>query len=228
MEISGRFVREPAATGSAVISRALLLCGVLSGPFFYVVAIAQILTRPGFDIRRHAISVLSLGDQGWIQIANFAITGLLALAGALGIRWALRGRRAGTWGPVLIGMYGMGLVAGAIFHPDPGLGFPPGAPAGMPTGMSGHAAIHMVAFMVAFVSIIAACFVFSRLFGSIGRRRWVVYCVATGVATPILVVLGSSIASWVGVIFFIAGAVGFGWVSALCAWLYGHTPAADV
>jgi hypothetical membrane protein len=42
--------------------------------------------RPGFDIKRHAISVLSLGDLGWIQIATFLITGLLTIASAVGMR----------------------------------------------------------------------------------------------------------------------------------------------
>jgi len=30
------------------------------------------------------------------------------------------------------------------------------------------------------------------------------------------------------VIFFFAGAVAFGWVSAVCAWLFRQTPAAEV
>lgn len=211
MEITQRATR---ASDRTPLTKALLACGVVSGPFFYVVAIAQILTRPGFDIRHHAISVLSLGDRGWIQVANFAITGLLAIACAVGVRRLLRGGRGGTWGPVLIGLYGIGLLTGSIFHPDPGLGFPPGAPAGMPTTMSGHAAVHMVGFFVAFVAVIAACFVLRRHFVALGRRKWAVYCVVTGVVTPILIVLGSSIPSLVGVIFALAGAVAFGWVSA--------------
>lgn len=201
---------------SRLVTRALLACGVASGPFFYAVAIAQMATRPGFDIRRHAISTLSLGDLGWIQTTNFAVTGLLAIACALGVRRALRGRRAGTWGPVLIGLYGLGLITGAIFHPDPGLGFPPGAPATIPTTMSGHATIHMVGFSVAFLGVVAACFVFARYFAG-SSRRWVVYCILTGVITPILIVLGSSVQSWVGVIFAVAGGIAFGWVSAVAA-----------
>ena len=51
---------------------------------------AQVLTRAGFDLKRHAISMLTLGDQGWIQSANFEITGLLVLACAVGMRRVLR------------------------------------------------------------------------------------------------------------------------------------------
>jgi hypothetical membrane protein len=80
----------------------LLACGLALGPLFYVVVVAQILTRSGFDIRRHPISVLSLGEAGWIQIANFIVTGLLAIACSVGMKRALRGAAGGTWGPLLI------------------------------------------------------------------------------------------------------------------------------
>lgn len=217
-------VRNPSSSvaqaTSSSLTRALLACGVAVGPFFYLVAIVQMLTRPGFDIRRHAISTLSLGDLGWVQIANFAVTGALAIACAAGMRSALRGGRGATWTPILVGTFGMALVLGAIFHPDPGLGFPPGAPTTMPTSMSWHATVHMVAFAGAFASVVAACFVLRRRFARAGLGRWAAYCVVTGVVTPILVVMGSSIPSWVGVIFAIAGVVAFGWVSAVSARLF--------
>ncbi len=38
---------------------------------------AQAFTCPGFDLRRDAISILSLGDLGWIQVANFVVSGRL-------------------------------------------------------------------------------------------------------------------------------------------------------
>jgi hypothetical membrane protein len=110
------------------LTRALLACGVVSGPFFYALAIVQIVTRPGFDIRRHAISLLSLGDMGWLQVANFATTGALAILCAIGLSRTLQPRRGGTWALALIGIYGLGMLIGAVFHPDPGLGFPPGTP----------------------------------------------------------------------------------------------------
>jgi hypothetical protein len=220
MEIANRVKRDTTtvrSTNSTRVTKALLACGVVSAPLFYIVAVGQILTRPGFDIRRHAISTLSLGNLGWIQITNFAVTGVLAIACAIGVRQALRGSRAGTWGPILIGIYGAGLITGAIFHPDPGLGFPPGAPAAMPTSLSPHATVHMVGFSVAFVAVTAACFVFRRRFANLGYQNWAKYCVATGVVTPILIVLGSSIKDVVGVIFAIAGVVAFGWVAAVAA-----------
>jgi len=44
------------------------------------------------------------------------------------MRRVLRGRRGGTWGPLLIGAFGVSQIFGGVFLADPGLGFPPGAP----------------------------------------------------------------------------------------------------
>lgn len=45
------------------------------------------------------------GELGWIQVANFVVTGALAFAGALGLRLALPGQRGGKAGPILAGLY---------------------------------------------------------------------------------------------------------------------------
>ncbi|MFD0717638.1 DUF998 domain-containing protein [Paenibacillus sp. GCM10027626] len=197
--------------------RLLLLGGVVSTPLFYAAAIIQSFTRTGFDIRRHAISTLTLGDAGWIQSANFFITGLLAVCAAIGVRRLLRGHKGGTWGSLLIGLYGIGMIMAGLFRPDPGLSFPPGAPAEMPTSMSSHAALHSVAFFAAFICLIAASIIFARRFATQGERGWSTYCVASCILAPVLIIIGSSIGSWIGVIMGSAGIVAFGWVSVLAA-----------
>ncbi len=207
--------RVAAPTGRATRTTLLVGCGLVFGPLFYLVAIIQMVIRPGFDLRRHAISLLSLGDLGWIQSANFLVTGVLALLCAIGLRRRLRGSRGGTWGPALIGVSGVAMAAAAFVHPDPGLGFPPGAPAGMPTTMSGHAALHMLAFSVALLSLIAACGVFARRFLGQGRRGWGRYCVATAIVSLVLVMLSMSVKDGVGVFMAVGVAVVFGWVAAL-------------
>ena len=55
----------------------LLACGAVAGPLFIVVGLTQALTRAGFDPVKHPLSLLSVGDLGWIQITNFVVTGLL-------------------------------------------------------------------------------------------------------------------------------------------------------
>jgi len=210
------------------LTRALLVCGTITGPLFFVVAIIQALTRPGYNIRLNAISQLSLGDLGWIQITSFLLTGLLAVACAVGARRLLSGKKGGTWGAILIGTFGLGLIVAGIFPPDPGFGFPPGAPAGPTMPMSGHAGLHALGFFLSMLSLIANCFVFVRRFGSLGQQGWLTYSVVSGVATVALIALTNLFMSWAGVIVALAGAVAFGWVTATAAKLHLElTPAGD-
>jgi hypothetical membrane protein len=171
------------APGAAVGStRTLLTCGIVAGPLYIFVVILQMLTRDGFDISRHPASMLSNGDQGWIQIANFAVSGLLFVAFAIGLHRVLgpAAGRAGTWGPRLVGVFGAGMVSAAVFSADPADGFPPGTPAGPPTSISWHAIVHFFVAGVAFLALIAACFVFARRFAAAGRRGWAAFSTATG------------------------------------------------
>jgi hypothetical membrane protein len=173
----------PSGTSSTTRqTRALLACGVVAGPLFVAVVLVQAFTRDGFDLGRHPLSLLSLGALGWIQIANFVAAGLLSVAFAVGMRRVLHPGRGSRWGPLLIGLYGVGLIGGGVFLADPGAGFPPGAPAGAPEQLSWHGILHDVAHLLAFLSLTAACFVLARRFAALGRRGWAGYCVATGVA----------------------------------------------
>ncbi|MFI6484241.1 DUF998 domain-containing protein [Nonomuraea sp. NPDC050663] len=67
----------------------LLRLGALAGPFYVTVALAQALTREGFDLSRHPWSFLANGELGWIQTANFVITALATIAFAIGLRRTL-------------------------------------------------------------------------------------------------------------------------------------------
>ncbi|MEV4175877.1 DUF998 domain-containing protein [Nonomuraea sp. NPDC049709] len=163
-------------------TRALLISGTVAGPLYIVVVLLQMLTRDGYDISRHPASMLSNGAQGWIQIANFMATGLLFVACAIGLRQVLR-RAAGpgrTWGPLLIGVLGAGMVAAAFFSADPSDGFPPGTPAGPPTTVSVSGMMHFLVAGIAFLALIAACFVFARRFAAAGNRGWAAFSAATG------------------------------------------------
>ncbi|WP_152391985.1 DUF998 domain-containing protein [Paenibacillus guangzhouensis] len=207
-----------AQSGSAM--KLMLAGGIASAPLFFAVSIIQTFTRTGFDIRRHAISNLTLGELGWIQSVNFMITGLLAILAALGIRSALRGGKGGAWGPLFIGIYGLGMIIAGIFRPDPGMSFPPGAPTDMPASMSSEAALHSMAFFTAFICLVAASFVIARRFAAQGDRGFRTYSLATGIIAPLLIMVGMSMNTWIGVIMGIAGMVAFGWVSALAARLH--------
>jgi hypothetical protein len=228
MEIASTSSRLHATGTSASLTRRLLAAGVLIAPLFYAVAILQIFIRPGFDIRHLAISALTLGDLGWIQSANFVVTGLLFIACATGVRRALRGRRGGTWAPILLTVAGLGTIIAGFFHPDPALGFPPGTPAGMPATMSAAATVHELASMLTFGCSIATCFVLARKLSGDGRRGWMAYCLASGVVAPVLLVLALTDKDWVGILLASMVLVVFGCVSVAAARLLADTRGSEL
>ncbi|MEU6788392.1 DUF998 domain-containing protein [Nonomuraea angiospora] len=208
-------------TAAGGATRTLLMCGAVAGPLYIVVVLLQMLTRDGFDISRYPASMLSNGDRGWIQIANFAVSGLLFMAGAVGL-YRARGPagRGGAWGPRLVGVFGTGMVAAAFFSADPADGFPPGTPLGPPTSMSTHGMVHLLVSGVAFLALIAACFVFGRQFAAGGRRGWAALSTVTGVLflaawISIFTVQGSRVAN---VAFALAIALVMAWTSLLAAY----------
>ena len=158
----------------------LLVCGAIAGPFYITLGVIQMLIRPGYDPTRHDLSLMSNGDLGWIQISNFVITGLLVIAGAVGMKHVLRGSRGGTWGPLLVGIYGLGLIGAGIFVADPALGFPPGTPADA-HNLSGHGIMHFVTGGIGFLALIVACFVFARRFSLLKQRGLAVFSILTGI-----------------------------------------------
>jgi hypothetical protein len=112
------------------VTRALLGYGVIAGPVYLIVGLIEAFTRSGFDITRDDLSLLSNGSLGWIHITLLVITGLMTVAGAIGMRRALAGGAGGTWGPRLVGAYGAGLIAAGTLVADPMDGFPRGHPGG--------------------------------------------------------------------------------------------------
>ena len=194
--------------------RVLLAGGVLAGPMWVTVALAQGLTREGFDFRRHPVSVLSNGDLGWLQIGNFIAAGLLCVGAAVALRRARYPRLGPRSGPWLIGQYGIGLVLAGVFVADPLDGFPAGTPAG-PGEVSWHGVAHFGAGVVAFTALIAVCLVAGRRFSREGERGWAAYSVATGLffATAWLALIGSGghPAAMIG--FALAVVAGWAWVS---------------
>lgn len=162
-------------------ARTLLRCGIAAGPLYLVVGLGQAAAREGFDVSRHALSLLSNGDLGWIQILNFLVTGVLVIAGALGVRRALSGTRGGTWAPILLAVYGIGLIGAGVFVADPGFGFPPGT-ATEGTGMSRSGLLHFVFGGIGFYGLIGACFVFAWRFRKQAESGWSLYSALTGAA----------------------------------------------
>ena len=170
------------ASSTSTTTRSLLACGAVAGPLWAVVSLAQAVTRDGFDLTRHPLSALSNGSLGWLQITNFLVAGVLSVAGAAGLRRALRGTRGGAWVPRLAGVSGIGLIAAGVFVMDPADGFPVGTPAGMSATLSWHSYAHFAAGTVTFIALIAACYVLARHFGSAGNRGQAIAAIVAGTA----------------------------------------------
>jgi hypothetical protein len=189
----------------------LLTAGGVAGVLFCGVATYGILTRPGFDLQRHAVSNLSLGEGGWTMVAAFIGSGLLTMLCAFGMSRVLdqgRGRHAL---PILIGLYGLGLVLAGIFPPPACCGFPAGTPDDQLPIMTSSAIVHSIAFMIAFCSLIIACFVAARRLSS----HWSILSLVAGIAMPLLVGLGMANVVAPGIAFFAAAIIGWAWLTAL-------------
>jgi NAD(P)-dependent dehydrogenase (short-subunit alcohol dehydrogenase family) len=141
---------------------------------------------------RHPVSSLALGPRGWVQTANFAVTGVLCLGGAAGLRLA-GGRLAGSrTGPVMVAAAGAGLIGSAAFRTDPVGGYPPGTPE-MPARFSRAGTAHNLAAVPVFFGLpaAAACY---------GWRSWragqppgfAVYCAAIAVTMPVAMALAGA------------------------------------
>jgi hypothetical protein len=221
----------PASAGTCEpgtrVTRSLLGYGVIAGPVYLVAGLAEALTRSGFDITRDDLSLLANGPLGWIHITLLVATGLMTAAGAVGLRRALRGAPGGTWGPRLVGAYGVGLVAAGLLVADPMNGFPHGTPAGPAAHLSWHGIGHLAAAGAGFLCLVAGCFVVARWFTSQGRRGLAVYSRVTGVAFLAgFAAAASGPGRPVAVFaFWMAVAAAWAWLSAVSVFGYRHLPA---
>lgn len=201
--------------------RALLALGVLAGPFYLVVGLAQALVREGFDLGRHALSSLANGPGGWVQTANFVLSGIMVIAAAIGIGRKLRPHsRTAGW---ILGGFGAGMLVAAVFPADPVDGFPPGTPEGFPTTLSTAGAIHFAAGGLGFIALAVSCFVVGvamtrrRAIGMAALSLFAGVSVIAGFFAPALVPAAGPVAGiWFAVV------MGWAWLSLTSAYLRSH------
>jgi Protein of unknown function (DUF998) len=111
-------------------------------------AITSGRTMPSASVARARRGRRARERTGWVQTANFVLTGLIVIAAAVGFRRVLGPKSRAT--SLLLGGYGMAMIAAAIFPADPVDGFPPGTPEGFPTSISTTGLVHFIAGALAF------------------------------------------------------------------------------
>ncbi len=203
-----QLIEAPAVTCDPAtrVTRSLLGYGVIAGPMYVVVSLTEGLTRDGFDLRHDAWSLLSNGPLGWIHIANLALTGLMTIAFAAG----LRRTAMPAWSARLIGGYGLSLVGAAIFRADP------------PPHVSWHGTLHFVSGGIGFACLIAACLVLARRFAAQGQRAWARFSATTGLLflAGFAGVASGSGGAWTNLGFTAVVILACAWMSALAVHLY--------
>jgi hypothetical protein len=231
MSLMGGSEMETRPTGAALdqATRLLLTGGVVGPPLFVVVLLIEGATRPGYSAWRYFGSALALSNQGWEQIANFIVCGLLILGFAVGLRRVLRHGKAAVGGPILLGIYGLGLVIAGILVTDPSGGYPPGTSAsGGPHTLHGN--IHALMGAIVFITLASACFVLARRFaGDPNAKGWALYSILSGVLVLVFFVASLTPAALqggvAGLLQRVAIVVGWGWVALLAARLLRQVPA---
>jgi Protein of unknown function (DUF998) len=164
----------------------LLIVGEVAALVFVAVLLIEGALRRGYDPAYHTSSALSLGDRGWIQIANFLQLGVGTFAFAVGVHQALNSVVAA----VLVAIFGLGAIVAGVCRMDPMRGYPPGAQSGTPTTLTWHHQVHDIAGPIMFLAIFAACLALA------GRLQgfWRLYTIFTAVAGLVLTI--STAVAW--------------------------------
>lgn len=159
------------ASHTAARSQVLLAGLVLANPLWLGVSLLQAATRPGFDLTQSPLSFLASGELGWIQVTNFVVAGLLAVAGAVGLRRAVPSR----WAPRWVAVYGIGYVLSGVFT------------------LEHHFVPHLIVGIIAFIALSAALITLARHLAQTGHRAAAVISVVAAAF-----VLGANVATTIG------------------------------
>jgi Protein of unknown function (DUF998) len=204
-----------------------LACGVVGGPLFVTTFTAIGATRAGYEWRRHAVSSLALGRGGWLQRANFMVTGSLLCIAAHGLALNARQTLAPRVVAALVFGAGGGLIGSGLFVTDPVAGYPPSAtddnqdvrarPAPTREGT-----LHNLCAIPVFIGIPIAALTSAASAARTMDFRWASYSAGSAIAmTSASVLFGEAfagaprLADEGGVLQRLSITTGFGWLSAL-------------
>lgn len=144
-------------------SRRVALAGILAPILFIVVTVVLWMVQHDFLVHNNADPTINVypsansrGAYGWLQIANFIVTGLLVIAFAAGLYRAIRGGLAVRLGIGLLLVAGVALVVLGPFTIDP-----PISASGQAEGRTFHGTVHLLAYVVLALSTFAAYLILS-------------------------------------------------------------------
>ncbi len=208
----------------SAVTRSMLGWGVVAGPFYLVFGTILALTREGFDLSRHALSLLTLGEGGWLQTLNFALTGIMVVIAGWGLLRAIEGRGRGTGIAVIVA--GAAISLAGVFRPDPVAGFPAGAEAS--ATVSGM--LHLALGTVEFAGFAVAGFLLARFFTLREERTRAVLSRIAGVVIVVAFAAGAALSAGPAgvVLLWLAVVTGFAWLLTASIWVYRIVPHPDL
>jgi hypothetical protein len=173
----------------------LASAGILAPLIFTAGVMLAGRLRAGYDPLQHGISELALGPSGWLQTANFLVTGLLLIAFALGLFMALEETMATRAAVILFILGGGGLLVLGFFPRD--------LPGSAPTV---HGTIHNVAGN-SLLSLPVACLALGAAWRrDPGWRPYVLPSIGVGMLTLLLLpgyfyaLRGGPLYPWIGLL----------------------------
>lgn len=204
------------------ITRSLLGYGMLVGPLYLIVGLAQAFLRDGFDFSKHALSHLANGPGGWVQTANFVVCGAMVIAAAVGYRRAA-GRTARI-AAAFLGAFGASMLVAAACPADPVYGFPPGTTMTDPTSISTRGLVHFIAGALGFTSFGISALLSARVMSRARQSGLSRISLLAGLAILIGFFGGGAFSSSAGGIagIWFSVVVGWCWLAVISRHLYRH------
>jgi hypothetical membrane protein len=166
----------------------LLTCGQLGCILFIVMFLIQGQLRDAYTPLKFPISSLSIGHWGWIQVANFLISGSLIFLFAIGFRRATPLLKNSLWTSRLISAVGFGLFGAGLFSSDPVYGYPMAEPIRIAQfTITGH--LHDFFSIFVFVCLPIVCFKMRYRFKEFNNKKWATYTLISVIAMLITFIL---------------------------------------
>lgn len=210
--------------GRAAVSRSMLGWGVVAGPFYLALGMILALTRDGFDLSRHALSLLTLGENGWLHILNLALTGIMVVVAGWGLLRAVEGRGRGAGIAVIVA--GATIALAGLFRPDPAGGFPAGAA----ESVSVSGLLHLALGAVEFIAFGVAAFLLARFFSARAERGRALWSRVAGTVIVLGFAGGAALSAGSAgiVLLWLAVVTGFAWLLTVSVWVFRVVPHPDL